>query len=199
MSNPDEARATQLRNIEVKTGHDLAALSAAIAGSGRVKHGEVRAWLMETYALGYGDANGLAHFAAQANSGGAGSDADPLDEIYAGKKPHLRAVHEAVLAAVGAWGDFDAAPKKGYVSLRRKKQFATIGPKTAERAELGLNLKEDAASARIVALKPGGMCQYAVALSLPGDLDDEVLLCCDAPTTRRADQLSGLRQSRARP
>ncbi|HZG41719.1 MAG TPA: DUF4287 domain-containing protein [Longimicrobium sp.] len=57
MSNIEQALASQLRNIEAKTGHDL----AAIAASGKQKHGEVRAWLMETYGLGYGDANTLAH------------------------------------------------------------------------------------------------------------------------------------------
>lgn len=176
MSSPEQALATQLRNIQAKTGQDLDALSAAIAGSGRSKHGEVRAWLMETYGLGYGDANTLAHVAGKgaAPANGAAA-ADPLDEIYTGKKAHLRPVHDAVLSAVTAWGDFEVAPKKGYVSLRRKKQFATLGPKNAERAELGINLKDDVGSERIVAQKPGGMCQYAVSLAGPGDVDAEVL------------------------
>lgn len=50
-----------------------------------------------------------------------------------------------------------------------------LGPKTAERAELGINLKEDAGSARFVAQKPGGMCQYTVALTSPDEVDDELL------------------------
>ncbi len=178
MSNPDEARATQLRNIEAKTGHDLAALRAAVAASGKVKHGEVRSWLMETYGLGYGDANGLAHFAAERDgqrAGSGGADANVVAEIYAGKKAHLRAVHDAVLTAIRPFGEFEIAPKKGYVALRRTKQFATLGPKNAARAELGINLKDDIASDRIVAQKPGGMCQYAVALTGPDDVDAEVL------------------------
>ena len=177
MSSPEQALATQLRNIEAKTGQDLAALRAAIAASGRVKHGEVRAWLMEEYGLGYGDANSLAHFASGGKGMGdaPGAGEDPLAEIYTGKKAHLRAIHEAVLAAIRPWGDFELAPKKGYVAFRRKKQFAMLGPKTAERAELGINLKEPVAGDRIVAQKPGGMCQYAVALAQPDDVDAEVL------------------------
>lgn len=178
MSNLEQALATQLRNIEAKTGQDLAALRAAIDASGKAKHGEVRTWLMETYGLGYGDANTLAHAAAGKGPGaepGASGDEDPLDEIYTGKKAHLRAVHEAVMAAIQPWGDFELAPKKGYVAFRRKKQFAMLGPKTAERAELGINLKDDVASERIVAQKPGGMCQYAIALTQPADVDAEVL------------------------
>jgi hypothetical protein len=175
MSSPEQALATQLRNIQAKTGQDLDALRAAVAGSGRSKHGEVRAWLMETYGLGYGDANTLAHVVADKAAAPADGAADPLDEIYTGKKAHLRPVHDAVLSAVTAWGDFEVAPKKGYVSLRRKKQFAMLGPKNAERAELGINLKDDVGSERIVAQKPGGMCQYAVSLAAPGDVDAEVL------------------------
>ena len=178
MSSPEQALASQLRNIEAKTGHDLAAHRAAIAASGKQKHGEVRAWLMETYGLGYGDANTLAH-AATGSKGAApspeGGDANPLDDIYTGKKAHLRSIHDAVMSALQPWGDFEVAPKKGYVALRRKKQFAMLGPKTLTRAELGINLKEDVASERIVAQKPGGMCQYVVALATPEELDDEVL------------------------
>jgi hypothetical protein len=176
MSSPEQALATQLKNIEAKTGQDLAALRLAIDGSGKKKHGEVRTWLMETYGLGYGDANTLAHAARGDGATTApGAAADPLADIYTGKKAHLRAIHDAVMAAIQPWGDFEVAPKKGYVALRRKKQFAMLGPKTADRAELGINLKDDVASERIVAQKPGGMCQYAVALSTPDDVDAEVL------------------------
>lgn len=178
MSSPEQALATQLRNIEAKTGQDLAALRVSIAGSGKTKHGEVRAWLMETYGLGYGDANTLAHAAAKDASAAPASDdaaADPLADIYTGKKAHLRSIHDAVMAAIQPWGEFEVAPKKGYVALRRKKQFAMLGPKTVDRAELGINLKDDVASERIVAQKPGGMCQYAVALTAPSDVDAEVL------------------------
>jgi hypothetical protein len=177
MSSPEQALATQLRNIEAKTGQDLAALRVAITGSGKAKHGEVRTWLMETYGLGYGDANTLAHAAKEAPSAPAsdGGTADPLADIYTGKKAHLRSIHDAVMAAIQPWGDFEVAPKKAYVALRRKKQFAMLGPRTADRAELGINLKDDVGSERMVAQKPGGMCQYAVALTSPADLDAEVL------------------------
>lgn len=176
MSTPEEARATQLRNIEAKTGLSLASLRAAVQASGRVKHGDVRAWLIETYGLGYGDANGLAAATlADPTTAAAASVGDALDEIYAGKKAHLRAIHEAVVTALDELGAFEIAPKKGYVALRRKKQFAMLGPKTAERAELGINLKADVASSRVLAQKPGGMCQYAVALTGPQDVDAEVI------------------------
>jgi hypothetical protein len=175
MSTPEEGRATQIRNIEVRTGKDLAAFRAAVATSGKVKHGEIRSWLMETYGLGYGDANTLTFFATGDPDAPAPSLETALDEIYAGKKAHLRTVHDAVMAAIGPWGEFEIAAKKGYVSLRRKKQFAMLGPKTVERTELGLNLRDNIASNRIAAQPPGGMCQYIVALSGAHDVDGEVI------------------------
>jgi hypothetical protein len=50
-----------------------------------------------------------------------------------------------------------------------------LGPKNASTAELGINLKEEAASNRIVRQKPGGMCQYAIALTDPTEINQEVL------------------------
>jgi hypothetical protein len=176
VSTPEQTRATQLRNIEAKTGQSLTALRAAVQASGRVKHSEVRAWLIETYGLGYGDANGLAASRlGDPHTGAAASADDALAEIYTGKKAHLRAVHDAIIAVLDELGDFEIAPKKGYVALRRKKQFAMLGPKTADRAELGINLKAQVASNRVLAQKPGGMCQYTVALADPKDLDAEVI------------------------
>jgi hypothetical protein len=70
---------------------------------------------------------------------------------------------------------FEVAPKKGYVSLRRAKQFAMLGPKTNERFELGLNLKEDAGDARAKPMPPGGMCQYIVALTDAKEVDAKLI------------------------
>ncbi|MDB5683299.1 MAG: hypothetical protein JWM75_997 [Sphingomonas bacterium] len=50
-----------------------------------------------------------------------------------------------------------------------------FGPESAERAELGITLKDDVASARMVQQKPGGMCQYAVALGSAAQIGAELL------------------------
>ena len=170
MADVDKALATQLANIEAKTGKSLAQLKAAIAGCGFTKHGEIRDWLKQSYGLGHGDANTLVHVASQQDKQ-AGGGADPLDEIYAGKKAHLRPIHDKLMAAIKAFGAFEVAPKKGYVSLRRKKQFAMLGPKTNERFELGLNLKDDVRDPRVKAQAPGGMCQYIAALTSADEID----------------------------
>lgn len=173
MADPQKALQTQLANIEKKTGRSMAQLQAALAASGTATHGDQRAWLMETFGLGHGDANTVVHV-TRAASATAAPGGDVLDEIYAGPKAHLRRVHDAVMAVVSPLGPFEVAPKKGYVSLRRKKQFAMLGPKSKERIELGLNLKSDVGSARIVPQKPGGMCQFVVSLGAVDDVDAEV-------------------------
>ncbi|KAF0183032.1 MAG: DUF4287 domain-containing protein [Hyphomonadaceae bacterium] len=180
MSNLEQARATQIANIEKKAGRSLAALREALEGSGRTKHGELRSWAMETFGLGYGDANTLVHMALKtdgqsaAEAAGASGE-DVLDAIYSGKKAHLRTIHEALVTAIASFGDCEIAPKKGYVSLRRKKQFAMLGPKTNDRFELGLNIKGDAVNGRAKPVPPGGMCQYIVALGDSSEVDADVI------------------------
>ena len=174
MTNPQAAVANQLRNIEVKTGKTFAQLCRLIANSGLDKVGEQRAMLMNVLGLGYGDANMLAIRAKQTASPAA-PDTDPLDAIYAGSKAPLRTLHERLAAAIDKLGAHEKAPKKAYVSLRRKKQFAMLRPSTKDQIELGLNVTHLPASARLKAMPPGGMCQYTVRLSAPGEIDAELM------------------------
>jgi Domain of unknown function (DUF5655)/Domain of unknown function (DUF4287) len=168
MADPQAALATQLRNIETKTGQTLAQWRAVVAASGLDRHGEVRAMLMARFGLGHGDANALAHAAKDAPK--AAGD-DPLDAIYSGAKAALRPLHEAVMHKITALGPFEIAPKKSYVSLRRAKQFAMVGPATKEQIEIGLNAKSLPAHARLKAMPPGGMCQYTVRVASAGEID----------------------------
>ncbi len=179
MSTLDQARETQLKNIQAKTGKTLDQLRVHVQKSGLSKHGEIRTMLQKDFGLGYGDANSLVHFALQSDGQSAAeakgaSTGDVLDEIYTGPKAALRPIHEKVLAAAQKLGDFEIAPKKGYVSLRRKKQFAMVGPGTKGRLEVGLNLKGLDASERLLAQPPGGMCQYKVFLTDAKEVDKEL-------------------------
>ena len=170
MADPQAALATQLRNIEAKTGQSLAQVRAVIAQSGLSKHGEVRAMLIERFGLGYGDANALVH-AANATP----AAADPIDAIFSGAKAALRPLHEQLMARIGEFGEFEIAPKKSYLSLRRRKQFAMLGPATQTQIEVGLNAKDLAADPRLKVLPPGGMCPYALRLSTPSEIDAQLI------------------------
>jgi hypothetical protein len=79
------------------------------------------------------------------------------------------------MAAVTGFGEFEIAPKKTYLSLRRKKQFATVGPATNTRVEIGLNMKGVKATGLLEELPPGGMCQYRIKLTSPDQVDRQVL------------------------
>ena len=103
---------------------------------------------MERLGLGYGDANMLA-MRAKAAAAPAATDAAPLDAIYSGAEAPLRALHEQLIAHIDKIGAYAKAPKKAYVSMRRKKQFAMLGPATKDQLELGLNAKGLNASGRL--------------------------------------------------
>src|SRR5262245_506468 len=141
----DKALQTQLSNIEKRTGKSLAALAGLIKTSGLTKHGEIRDMLKKDLGMGHGDANTLVHHVLRshgaAGAEGKGSNA-VLDEIYAGPKAALRPIHDAIMAVVETFGPFEVAPKKGYVSLRGRKQFAMVGPATKSQVEIGLNMKD---------------------------------------------------------
>lgn len=186
MADPNAALRTQLRNIQIKTGKTLAELHAMLAGSGLAKHGEKRSWLMAQLGLGYGDANTVVGFegkplpdlgeaqpaAALPAEAPAG---DALDAIYSGNKAGLRALHEALLQALAGFGRFETAPKKAYVSLRRSKQFAMVGPATAKQIEIGLNCKHLPEHPRLKIEKPGGMCQASTRIEAEAQIDAELM------------------------
>lgn len=180
MSSVDKAVETQLKNIQTKTGKTLDQLYAIIKKSGLAKYGEIRDMLKKDLGIGHGDANTVVHFymkstepsSAQASGVSSG---DPLDGIYSGGKAHLRPVHEKLMEAINKFGEFEIAPKKTYISLRRKKQFAMIDPATQTRVEVGLNMKGVKATVRLLALPPGGMCQYKVNITDAKEIDKELI------------------------
>ena len=182
MADPQAATITQLKNIQVRTGKTIVQLHAAVAASGAAKHGEKRSWLMEQFKLGYGDANAVALFigkplpdlgagAPAAPAPAPAAEGDPLDAIYSGAKAPLRPLHEAVMAAVHSLGDFEEAPKKSYISLRRKKQFAMVGPATKDAVEIGLNAKDLPPHARLKVQPPGSMCQATTRIGSAAEVD----------------------------
>ncbi len=177
MSSVDKAIESQLENIQKRSGKTLAQLYALVRKSGLTKHGEIRDLLKRELKMGHGDANQVAlqYLKSTTDNPAATPTADVLDEIYAGGKAELRPIHAAVMKVVTGFGPFEVAPKKGYVSLRRKKQFAMLGPGTKGRVELGLNMKGVGPTERLIEQAPGGMCQYKVYLTNAKEVDRELI------------------------
>lgn len=175
----DKAVATQLANIEKRTGKTLAQLAKVVKGSKLAKHGELVAMLKADLGMGHGDANTLVHHVRKSDGASAatpgGGTAGVIDEIYAGPKAALRPIHDLLMAAITKFGPFEIAPKKGYISLRGKKQFAMIGPATNTRIDVGLNMKDAKGTARLEPQKPGGMCQFKVKVTAAAEVDKELV------------------------
>lgn len=174
MADEAKAMATMIANIEKQTGKTFAQLSEVIAAAGDVKHGELRQMMMDKFGLGHGQANTLVHLAKQSDgaSRNAGkSDGDVLATIYADKKAALRPIHDAILAYLNSLGEFETAPKKDYVSYRRKKQCLMVGPKTATAVEIGLFAKTYPSDPRLKEMPPKGMCPYTTRVSSVADVD----------------------------
>ncbi|MBE0695776.1 MAG: DUF4287 domain-containing protein [Anaerolineaceae bacterium] len=180
MNSLEKAVETQLNHIQEKTGKTLEVLNSIIQNSGLKKHAEIRAMLIQELGLSYGDANALTHYALKSDGERAAeakglTGGGVLAEIYSGAKAGLRPIHDALMVAIEPFGPFEVVPKKGYVSLRRKKQFAMIGPATNTRVEVGINIKSLEANERLAELPAGSMCNYKVKVTQVSEVDQELI------------------------
>ncbi|MGA9531564.1 MAG: DUF4287 domain-containing protein [Anaerolineales bacterium] len=174
MPDLEQAAQTQLKNISKKTGKGLKELFQVIEKSGLTKHGQIRDYLKSELGLGHGDANTLTHVYRQRDKEEVPLD-DHVSQIYSGKKEHLRPIHDAFMESVREFGAFEIAPKKGYLSLRRDKQFVMVGPPTNSRVEIGINATGLKGGDRLIENKPGSMSQYKVKVTAVDQVDDELL------------------------
>ena len=173
MATVDDAVQSQARNIERATGRSVEAWVALVQASGKERHGEILAWLKAEHGFSHGNAN-LVALAAKRGSSESGGAAGMVDAMYAGPKAELRPFHDLVIELARGFGDdVELAPKQAYVSLRRSRQFGTVGPGPGGRLEIGMNLKGTEPAGRLEAA--AGMCTHRVRLSAIGELDDEVL------------------------
>ncbi len=189
MTDPAKALASQLANLQTRAGKSLDELTTIVLASGLTKHGEIVNMLKSTLGMGHGDAATLVQVIQHAanappSPGGAetssqGDTTQSGDDVhaglYSGPKAALRPIHDALIAAMRALGEFEESPKKTYVSYRRSKQFCTVGPATNTRVEIGFNMKGVPAGDRLEALPAGQMCQYRLRLTDASEVDDELL------------------------
>jgi predicted transport protein len=171
----DKTVSTMIENLKEKTGYSLSEWKDLILGQNVSKHGEIVKFLKEQHNVTHGYASEIALKVL-------GSDADSssnTDELivtqYKGKE-HLKPFYEKVLSEIQKFdGDFEIAPKKAYVSLKRKKQFITLNPASKTRFEIGFNLKGVAPTGKLEAEKPDGICSHKINLLDITDIDQEVI------------------------
>jgi hypothetical protein len=154
MATAEEGLAAQVRNIEERYGRPMSEWFAVIAASGLAKHTEVVAMLKAEHGMTHGAAHRVSLLSRQAAEPAPASAGDAADELYTGKKAPLRPLHDQLMSVIGGFGDdVTAVPKKGYLSLRRRKQFAMIQPSAAGRLDVGLIMPGVPADGR---LEPSG-------------------------------------------
>lgn len=189
MATVESALQSQIRNIEEKHGRTMDEWAVLFAGRGLSRHGEMMPVLKNEFGLSHGNANRVA-LEVLARTGGKAKPAaagDPADDLYSGKKAGLRPIHDTIMATVQGLGeDVEVAPKKAYLSLRRRKQFAMVQPAAAH-VDVGLILAGEPATRR---LEPSGnfnaMFTHRVRVASPTGVDAEL-----AGWLRRAYEAAG--------
>lgn len=172
----DAALQSQIRNIETTYGKPIDHWFAVIDESGLTKHNQVVAFLKADHGLTHSAAHRVSLLSRQRSGAGEAAPSNPADTLYAGAKAGLRPLHDAILAEIRALGAVEIVPKKGYLSLRCRKQFAMIQPSTTSRIDVGLILPSTTpATGRLEsAAKFNPLFTHRVRVTAPSELDDEL-------------------------
>jgi len=171
----DKATQTMIENLHKNTGKTLQQWIDIVKKQNFSKHGEIIKFLKEQHEFTHGFANLVAHKANQTDAGSAKNQDDLITKQYQGKE-HLKPFYDKLMSEISKFvKDIEIAPKNSYVSLRRKKQFATLNPATKTRFEIGINLKGQEARGKLEAEKPNAMCSHKINITDIKEIDKEVL------------------------
>ncbi len=162
--------------LRSKTGRGLEEWVTAARATGIGKHKALVDHLKANEGLTHGYANSVALKTFGSDASAIGDEA-LLAAMFAGPKAGLQPIYDRLVAIARDFGsDVELAPKKGYVSLRRSKQFAILQPSTKDRFDLGLNPKGTEPGSR---LEPSGRfnarVSHRVRLQSPDDVDGELI------------------------
>lgn len=170
----DKAIQTMIENLFKNTGKTLEQWTDIVTKENFAKHGEIIRFLKETHGLTHGFANLIAHKSKGSDAGSAENPDDLITKQYQGKE-HFKPIYDKLITEIKTLGnDIEIAPKNTYVSLRRKKQFATLNPATKTRFEIGINLKGQEPKGKLEAEKPNSMCSRKINITDIKDIDKEV-------------------------
>ncbi|MBT33247.1 MAG: phosphoribosylformylglycinamidine synthase [Thalassobius sp.] len=175
-TNTASGEETMIANLEKNTGKSLAEWIEIVQAKQFSKHGEILKFLKTEHQFTHGFANMVALKARKADAGSATNTDDLITAQYKDKEL-LKEIYDVLIQAVSGFGDdVEIAPKKAYVSLRRKKQFAMLQPATKSRFEISLNLKEQAEQGMLEAItKANAMCSHVIKIASKGEVNEEVI------------------------
>jgi predicted transport protein len=175
MSTVDEATRKMLDNLIKRTGKSLEEWVQIVKDSKLTKHADILNFLKNEHGFGHGFATVIVDASFDRASQDAESD-DLVVTQYGGTRSGLRPLYDALIAAIRGFGkDVEVLPRKDYVSLRRKKQFAIIQP-TADHLDVGINLKKVAPSKRLEASGSFSLqVSHRVRITKEEDVDKELV------------------------
>ena len=104
-------------------------------------------------------------------------DENLVDDLYSGKKAHLREIYDRLIAAGNGMGDdVSVVICKTYSSLRSKSLYATIVPKTNSAVDLELAMpKEGSAAEGLESIKHSNpRFTHRIRIKDVGEIDESV-------------------------
>lgn len=172
----DKALETMISNLKKNTGKSLDQWVKIVQKENFEKHGTAMKFLKGEHGLTHGFANLIVHKSRSSDAGSVSDKGSLIDDQYKGKE-HWKPLYDQLIKQISKFGDdIEIAPKKAYVSLRRKKQFAMLIPATKKRYEIGLNAKGHAGD--VIAeevTKANSMCSHKINLGSAAEANKKVL------------------------
>ena len=159
-------------NMPEKTGKSLSEWKIILKKEAFAKHGEAVKYLKTEHSVTHGFANTIVALSKEENN----APEDLVVLQYKGKES-LLPIYECLLKEIKKLGDdIKITPKKGSVSIIRKKQFTLIKPATKTRIDLGLKIKDKPTTDRLENSGPfGTMCTHRVRLTDAAEVDAELM------------------------
>jgi hypothetical protein len=167
----DKSLKTMIDNMPEKTGKSLEEWKLVLKRNSFAKHSEAVKYLKEGHNVTHGFANTIVTLSKDENE----TPDNLLEKQYKGKE-NLIPIYKKLIAVVKTFGsDVTITPKKGSVSIIRKKQFALIKPATKTRIDLDLKLRDKPTTSRLEDSGPfGTMCTNRVKISKVEEIDNEL-------------------------
>jgi len=166
------------RDLEARTGHDLAGWVAVVNASGLdpLDQNAVRRWLKTEHGVPQNSQWAIADAAARAAGWERPSVAAYIDAQYTGPKAHLRPIYDRLAGEILALGDdITVEGRSTYTPFVRRRQFAAVAAATKTRVDLGLRYTDAPSDPRCRPASSPGQATHKVALTSPDDVDDAIV------------------------
>ena len=167
----DKALKTMIDNMPEKTGKSLAEWNIILKEKSFAKHSEGVKFLKSEYNVTHGFANTIVTLSKEDES----DSIDLVKSQYQGKEILIPIYDELITYLKSLGSDVTITPKKGSVSIIRKRQFVLIKPATKTRIDLGFKLIDKPITDRLEGSGPfGTMCTHRVKISDVAEIDKEL-------------------------